>query len=140
MERNHRNHLEIFPYGVHLGGAQPSFGEPDGGITVLQRILRGRLTFTIRRNEVSGEIDGYEFEGETRFDHRLRSSPEGGNRGQRETVVPIFSAFSITLDNPENTSSRDGLSALCQSERASARRTVFSLASPASTYIRIMIP
>jgi site-specific DNA recombinase len=35
---------------------------------VLQRILPGRLTFTLRRNEVSGEIDGYEFEGPTRFD------------------------------------------------------------------------
>lgn len=35
---------------------------------VLQRILPGRLTFTLRRNEVSGEIDGYEFEAATRFD------------------------------------------------------------------------
>ena len=35
---------------------------------MLQRILPGRLTFTLRRNEVSGEIDGYEFEGPTRFD------------------------------------------------------------------------
>jgi hypothetical protein len=33
---------------------------------------------------------------------------------------------------PENTSSRDGLSAICQSERASACRTVFSLASSPS--------
>ena len=38
------------------------------GRTVLQRILRGRVTFTPRRNEVSGEIDGYDFEGPTRFD------------------------------------------------------------------------
>lgn len=38
------------------------------GRTVLQRILRGRLTFTLRRNEISGEIDGYEFEATTRFD------------------------------------------------------------------------
>ena len=38
------------------------------GRTVLQRILRGRLTFTLRRNEVSGEVDGYDFEGPTRFD------------------------------------------------------------------------
>jgi hypothetical protein len=38
------------------------------GRAVLQKILRGRLTFTPRVNDVSGEIDGYEFEGETRFD------------------------------------------------------------------------
>ncbi len=38
------------------------------GRTVLQRILRGRLTFTLRRNEISGEVDGYDFEGPTRFD------------------------------------------------------------------------
>jgi hypothetical protein len=36
--------------------------------TVLQRILRGRLTFTPRFNEVSGDVDGYDFEGPTRFD------------------------------------------------------------------------
>jgi len=35
---------------------------------VLQRILRGRLTFTPRLNPVSGEPDGYDFEGPTRFD------------------------------------------------------------------------
>jgi len=38
------------------------------GRTVLQRILRGRLTFTPRLNPVSGEPDGYDFEGPTRFD------------------------------------------------------------------------
>jgi DNA invertase Pin-like site-specific DNA recombinase len=38
------------------------------GRTVLQRILRGRLTFTPRRNPVSDEIDGYDFSGPTRFD------------------------------------------------------------------------
>ena len=38
------------------------------GRTVLQRILRGRLTFTPHINPVSGEVDGYEFEGPTRFD------------------------------------------------------------------------
>jgi site-specific DNA recombinase len=38
------------------------------GRTVLQRILRGRLTFTPIRNFISGEIDGYDFEGPTRFD------------------------------------------------------------------------
>ena len=35
---------------------------------MLQRILRGRLMFNPRRNEISGEIDGYEFEATTRFD------------------------------------------------------------------------
>jgi site-specific DNA recombinase len=38
------------------------------GRTVLQRVLLGRLLFTPRRNEISGEIDGYEFEATTRFD------------------------------------------------------------------------
>jgi len=38
------------------------------GRTVLQRILRGRLTFTPRVNPISGEPDGYDFEGPTRFD------------------------------------------------------------------------
>lgn len=38
------------------------------GRTVLQRILSGRLTFTPRVNPVSGEPDGYDFEGPTRFD------------------------------------------------------------------------
>ena len=36
--------------------------------TVLQRILRGRLTFTPHVNPISGEIDGYDFAGPTRFD------------------------------------------------------------------------
>ena len=38
------------------------------GRTVLQRILRGRLTFTPRVNPISGEADGYDFSGPTRFD------------------------------------------------------------------------
>ena len=38
------------------------------GRSVLQRILIGRLTFTPRRNEISAEVDGYDFEGPTRFD------------------------------------------------------------------------
>jgi hypothetical protein len=38
------------------------------GHCVLQRILIGRLTFSPRRNEVSDEIDGYDFERQTRFD------------------------------------------------------------------------
>jgi site-specific DNA recombinase len=36
--------------------------------TVLQRIIRGRITFTPRVNEVSGEVDGYDFTAPTRFD------------------------------------------------------------------------
>src|SRR6185503_12009238 len=35
---------------------------------VLQRVLRGRITFTPRVNEISGELDGYAFEAPTRFD------------------------------------------------------------------------
>jgi hypothetical protein len=35
---------------------------------VLQRIIVGRITFSLRRNEVSGEIDSYDFEAPTRFD------------------------------------------------------------------------
>ena len=38
------------------------------GRTVLQRILRGRLTFTPRAHVLTGEPDGYDFEGPTRFD------------------------------------------------------------------------
>ena len=38
------------------------------GRTVLQRILRGRLTFTPRVHVLTGEVDGYEFTGPTRFD------------------------------------------------------------------------
>ena len=38
------------------------------GRTVLQRVLHGRVTFTPHVNLVSGEVDGYEFEGPTRFD------------------------------------------------------------------------
>jgi hypothetical protein len=37
------------------------------GRTTLQRILRGRLTFTPRVNHF-GEVDGYDFSGPTRFD------------------------------------------------------------------------
>ena len=36
--------------------------------TVLQRILRGRLTFTPRTNPISGLPDGYDFTADTRFD------------------------------------------------------------------------
>ncbi len=38
------------------------------GRTVLQRILRRRLTFTPRVHVLTGEPDGYDFEGPTRFD------------------------------------------------------------------------
>jgi hypothetical protein len=36
--------------------------------TVLQRIIRGRILFTPRVNELSGEVDGYDFTAPTRFD------------------------------------------------------------------------
>ena len=36
---------------------------------VIQRIIVGRITFTLRCNEVSDEIDGYDFEAITRFDN-----------------------------------------------------------------------
>ena len=35
---------------------------------MLQRILRGRLTFTPRQNPLTGEPDGYDVAGPTRFD------------------------------------------------------------------------
>ena len=38
------------------------------GRTVLQRLLRGRLIFTPHINPISGEVDGYDFSGPTRFD------------------------------------------------------------------------
>jgi DNA invertase Pin-like site-specific DNA recombinase len=38
------------------------------GRTVLQRILRGRLTFTPRVNPITGEVDGYDFTAPTRYD------------------------------------------------------------------------
>jgi hypothetical protein len=41
---------------------------PRGAVLVGRRILRGRLTFTPHVNWVSGEVDGYDFEGPTRFD------------------------------------------------------------------------
>jgi hypothetical protein len=45
---------------------------------VLQRVLRGRLTFSPRVNEVSGEVDGYDFAGPTRFDKLLQALPWNG--------------------------------------------------------------
>jgi hypothetical protein len=38
------------------------------GRTVLQRVLHGRITFTPRRNPISDDVNGYEFECPTRFD------------------------------------------------------------------------
>jgi DNA invertase Pin-like site-specific DNA recombinase len=38
------------------------------GRTVLQRILRGRLTCTLHVDPISGEVDGYDFTAPTRFD------------------------------------------------------------------------
>lgn len=43
-------------------------GSTTQGRTVLQRILRGRLTFTPRMHVLTGEPDGYDFAGPTRFD------------------------------------------------------------------------
>ena len=38
------------------------------GRMVLQRVLRGRITFTPRTHPIGGELDGYTFEAATRFD------------------------------------------------------------------------
>ncbi len=38
------------------------------GEALTTRTARYTVTLTLRRNEVSGEIDGYDFEGPTRFD------------------------------------------------------------------------
>ena len=43
-------------------------GSTTQGRTVLQRILRGRLTFTPRVDPLTVEPDGYDFTGPTRFD------------------------------------------------------------------------
>ena len=49
--------------------------------TVLQRILRGRLVFTPHVNPVSGEVDGYDFVGPTRFDKLLTGPRRGATEG-----------------------------------------------------------
>jgi len=36
---------------------------------VIERLIVGRIEFTLRHNEVSDEVDGYAFEAVTRFDH-----------------------------------------------------------------------
>ena len=52
------------------------------GRTVLQRILRGRLTFTPRRNPVSVELDGYDFDGPDALRQAVqRASRSSGRRG-----------------------------------------------------------
>ena len=51
---------------------------PTQGRTVLQRIVHGRLTFTPRTNVITGEVDGYDFGGQTRFDKCSRASPLSG--------------------------------------------------------------
>jgi len=63
--------------------------------TVLQRILRGRLVFTLRANELSGEIDGCEFSGPTRFDRLFTGiaveCPKGidpNDRSGKEAIIP----------------------------------------------------
>jgi hypothetical protein len=38
------------------------------GRTVLQRVLRGRLTFTPRAHVLTAELDGHDFQAQTRFD------------------------------------------------------------------------
>ena len=52
------------------------------GRTVLQRILRGRIVFTLRTNPISNdpisnEIDGYDFEAPTRFDKLFTAYSSG---------------------------------------------------------------
>ena len=63
--------------------------------TVLQRVLRGRVTFTPRRNEISGDVDGYAFEAPTRFDRLFAGiaverpkSLEVGNLSGTEHIGP----------------------------------------------------
>jgi hypothetical protein len=41
---------------------------------------------------------------------------KGEHLGQREAAAPMFSSLFWHLRQPENTSSRDGLSVICQSE------------------------
>ena len=45
----------------------------------------------------------------------VRSGKKGVYPGQRDTAAPMFSGFFDRWRLPENTSSRDGLSAVCQS-------------------------
>ena len=48
----------------------------------------------------------------------VRSNSKGGNRGQRDTAAPMFTGLLSHPRQPENASSRRGLSVICQSERA----------------------
>src|SRR5262245_55989004 len=56
------------PYDGRVGGAAGGVTPKAVSIPAGAQDLPGRITFTPRRNEVSGEIDGYEFEAPTRFD------------------------------------------------------------------------
>jgi hypothetical protein len=47
------------------------------GRVVLQRILRGRITFVPRLHVLDGSPDGYEFHAQTRFDCLRRALPPG---------------------------------------------------------------
>jgi transcriptional regulator with XRE-family HTH domain len=63
------------------------------GRTVLQRILRGRLTFTPQINRKTGEMVGYSFEGPTRFDRLFSgitiSAPKHVDRNDRSGTAHI---------------------------------------------------
>jgi hypothetical protein len=60
------------------------------GRTVLQRILCARLTFTPRVNPISGVVDGYDFEGPTRFDKLFTGIAVGSapDRAGRPSFIP----------------------------------------------------
>ena len=51
----------------------------------------------------------------------VRRNSEGGNRGQREAAAPMFTGRFSHPRQPENASSRRGLSVICQSKRGSLR-------------------
>jgi site-specific DNA recombinase len=72
------------------------------GRTVLQRVLRGRLTFTPHVNEVSGEIDGYTFEAPTRFDHLFC-----GIVAERPKSLDPNDRFGLDGITPEDTGEAD---------------------------------
>jgi hypothetical protein len=66
----------------------PRFGMSD----------RGRLTFTPRVNELSGEVDGYEFEGPTRFDKLF-----SGLACERPSSLPLGDRTGCEDIGPEDT-------------------------------------
>jgi hypothetical protein len=72
---------------------------------VLQRILRGRLVFRPHINPISGEIDGYDFRGLTRFDKLFTGlaveRPAGLVRGDTtgcEDIGPGIRSMATTGD------------------------------------------